>query len=92
MTTQKSLRLWPAAVIAVVQLLVMFGGPIVAPDAGLPIGMLGGVVGALAIVVWWVLFSRAAWLERVGAIVLMVAAVFAVRAVATRRWSGRGRA
>jgi hypothetical protein len=49
MTTQKPLRLWPALVIAVVQLLVMFVAPVVAPDAG-PIGMLGGVVGALAIV------------------------------------------
>jgi len=45
MTTQKPLRLWPAVVIAIVELLVMFGAPVVAPDAG-PIGMLGGVVGA----------------------------------------------
>ncbi len=82
MTTQKPLRLWPAMVIAIVQLLVMFGGPIVAADAGLPVGMLGGVVGALAIVVWWVLFSRARWSERIGAIVLMVVAVWAARAVA----------
>src|SRR6266850_5539050 len=90
MTTQKPLRLWPAVVIAIVQLLVMFGGPIVAPDAGLPIGMLGGVVGALAIVVWWVLFSRARWFERVGAIVLMVVAVWAVRAVAHESIVGAG--
>ena len=75
MTTQKPLRLWPAVVIAIVQLLVMFGGPIVAPDAGLPVGMLGGVVGALVIVVWWLLFSRALWSERVGAIIVMIVTV-----------------
>ena len=73
-TSQKPLRLWPAVVIAIVQLLVMFGAPLVAPDAG-PIGMLGGVVGALAIAVWWLFFSRAPWFERVGAIVLMIVAV-----------------
>jgi len=89
MTTQKPLRLWPAVVIAIVQLLVMFGAPVVAPDAG-PIGMLGGVVGALAIVVWWVFFSRAPWFERVGAIVLMVVAVWVARTVAHESIVGAG--
>jgi outer membrane protein assembly factor BamB len=86
---RKPLRLWPAVVIAIVLLLVMFGAPVVAPDAG-PIGMLGGVAGALLIVVWWLFFSRARWFERVGAIVLMVAAVFAVRAVAHESMVGAG--
>jgi len=76
-------------VIAVVQLLVMFGAPVVAPDAG-PIGMLGGVVGALTIVVWWVFFSRAPWSERVGAIVLMIVAVWAARTVAHESIVGAG--
>src|ERR687892_1550064 len=89
MTTQKPLRLWPAVVIAIVQLLVMIGAPVVAPDAG-PIGMLGGVVGALAIAVWWVFFSRALWSERVGAIVLMVVAVWAARTVAHESIVGAG--
>ncbi len=89
MTTQKPLRLWPAVVIAIVQLLVMFGAPVIAPDAG-PIGMLGGVVGALLVALWWLFFSRALWSERVGAIVLMVAAVFATRAVAHASMVGAG--
>src|SRR6266508_848852 len=79
---RKPLRLWPAVAIAIVQLLVMVGAPVVAPDNGLLIGMLGGVGGGLAIVLWWVLLSRARWFERVGAIVLMIAAVWATRAVA----------
>jgi len=77
-------------VIAIVQVLVMFGVPLVAPDSGALIGMLGGVVGALAILVWWLLFSRAPWLERVGAIILMVAAVFATRAGAHASMVGAG--
>ena len=87
--SQKPLRLWPAVVIAIVQLLVMFGAPVVAPDAG-PIGMLGGVVGALAIALWWLFFSRAPWSERVGAIVLMPVAVWAARAVAHASIVGAG--
>jgi outer membrane protein assembly factor BamB len=88
-TPRKPLRLWPAVVIAIVQLLIMFGAPVVAPDAG-PIGMLAGVVGALAIVVWWLLFSRAPWLERVGAIVLMAVAVLATRMIVHESMSGAG--
>ena len=89
MTTQKPLRLWPAVAIAIVQLLVMFGAPVIAPDAG-PIGMFGGVAGALAIAVWWVLFSRAPWVERVGAIVLMIAAVLATKTIVHPSIAGAG--
>src|SRR5215211_6405105 len=88
-SSRRPLRLWPAVAIAIVQLLLMFGAPVVAPDAG-PIGMLGGVVAALLIALWWLLFSRAPWLERAGAIVLMVAAVFAARAVAHPSMVGAG--
>jgi hypothetical protein len=77
-------------VIAIIQLAVMFGGPIIAPDAPLPVGMLGGVAGALAILIWWLLFSRAPWVERIGAIVLMIGAVFATRAVAHESIVGAG--
>jgi outer membrane protein assembly factor BamB len=48
----------------------------VAPDAA-PLGMIGGVVCGLAVVVWWLFFSRAPWSERVGAIVLIIGALFA---------------
>ena len=57
-----------------VQWLVTFGLPIIVPEqAGA--AMLAGVVGALAVVIWWLFFSRAPWLERLGAIVLMIVAV-----------------
>src|SRR5438034_5472935 len=89
-TLRKPIRLWPAIVIGIVQLLVMLVAPIVAPDAG-PIGLLGGVAGALAMLVWWLLFSRAPWLERVGAIVLMIVAVLATRTLVHASIAGAGR-
>jgi outer membrane protein assembly factor BamB len=77
-TFRKPLRLLPGVVIVIVQWLLWFVVPVVAPDAAL-VGMLGGVVGGLAIVVWWLFFSRALWSERVGAILLMIVAVVATK-------------
>src|ERR1039457_6396055 len=73
-TPEKPLRLWPGVVAVVLLGLVRFFVPIVVPDA-LPFGVLGGLVGALVVVVWWGFFSRALRLERSGAIVLMIVAV-----------------
>ena len=75
-TPLKPLRLWPGVVAAVLLLLVRFVVPIVVPGT-MMFGVLGGLVGALAVGVWWLFFSRAPWVERVGAIVLMIAAAFA---------------
>jgi outer membrane protein assembly factor BamB len=71
---QKQLRLWPGVVLALLFLPLRFVLPFVVPD-GDTIGTIGGVITALAIVVWWLFFSRAAWSERIGAIVAMAAAV-----------------
>ncbi len=89
-SSRKPLRLRPAVVIAIVQLLVMFGVPIVAPNAQMPVGVLGGVAGALAIALWWIFFSRAPWSERVGAIILMIVTVLAIRSVAHESIAGAG--
>src|SRR5947208_2561215 len=89
MSSSKPLRLWPAVVIAVIQLIVMIGAP-VGFDDGVLIALLGGVTAAVVIALWWVFFSRAPWLERVGALVLMIAAVFAARAVAHQSIVGAG--
>ncbi|MEO8680586.1 MAG: PQQ-binding-like beta-propeller repeat protein [Vicinamibacterales bacterium] len=87
---RKSLRLWPAVVIALVQLLVMFVAPLVLSDDGATIGVLGGVAGALTVFLWWLIFSRAPWFERLGAIVLMIIAVVAARSVAHESIVGAG--
>jgi len=73
---QRPLRLWPGVVAAVLLLLVRFILPIVASGT-MMFGVLGGLVGGLAIVVWWLFFSRAPWAERVSGIVLMIVALFA---------------
>jgi hypothetical protein len=75
-TPRKPLRLWPGVLAVVLQWLVMFGLPIAVPEQG-GTAVIGGVVGWLAVVLWWLFFSRAAWSERLGAIVLMVVAVAA---------------
>jgi outer membrane protein assembly factor BamB len=72
----RPLRLWPGVAIVLLQWLIRFGLPAVAPDIG-AFAVLAGPVGLLAVVVWWVFFSRAPWFERVGAVVLMAAAMAA---------------
>jgi len=79
-TPRKPLRLWPGVVAVVLQWLVRFLVPVVVPEAGI-FAVLGGLVGGLAVVVWWVFFSRAAWIERLGAIGLMIVALFATSRV-----------
>lgn len=75
-TSPKPLRLWPGVAAAVLLCLVRFVIPITLPDANL-FGLIGAFVSALAITVWWLFFSRAPWSERLGALVLMAAALFA---------------
>ncbi len=69
--TRKPLRLWPGVAIAIVQCLAQFVAPLVNPE-WVVVGVLGGLLGTLAILLWWLLFSRARWMERVGALVLMI--------------------
>jgi hypothetical protein len=64
-------------VIVLLQWLSRFLLPLIVPEARIYC-VLGGVLGTLLLVVWWVFFSRAVWVDRLGAIVLPVAALFAV--------------
>ena len=75
---EKPLRLWPGIVIAAVVVCPPYVVPIFAPDAVIT-GVLGAVVGAAGIVIWWLFFSRAPWSERLGALLVIVAIVFAVK-------------
>jgi outer membrane protein assembly factor BamB len=68
------LRLRSAVVIAVLLVLVRYVMPAVAAET-MFFGVLGGLVGFLAVVVWWVFFSRAPWSERLGFPLLMFAAL-----------------
>lgn len=73
--SRKPLRLWPG-VLAAVLLLATFGLPIIVDGAG-GTAILGGLAGALVVMLWWLFFSRAPWSERIAAIVLMVVGVAA---------------
>jgi outer membrane protein assembly factor BamB len=64
--------------------LLRFVAPLVVPDDlllnDMPvviIAILGAVISSLAIAVWWILFSRAPWLDRFGAIILMILGIIA---------------
>jgi len=74
---QKPLRLWPGVVAAALLIVLRFVA-FVAPEAQL-VALLGGLACALAIVVWWVFFSRAPWFDRLGVIVVMAVAIVAIR-------------
>jgi outer membrane protein assembly factor BamB len=75
-SSRKPLRLWPGVVAAILLLLARFALPVIVPEAG-PFGILGGLLFGLAIVVWWAFFSRAPGVERWGAVLLMIAGLFA---------------
>ncbi|MGA2739957.1 MAG: PQQ-binding-like beta-propeller repeat protein [Bryobacteraceae bacterium] len=79
-SVRKPLRLWPGVVIVILQLLLRYAVPAVAPDA-MVIGVLAGPVAGLAIILWWVFFSRAAWSERLGAVGLMIVAMWATKRI-----------
>jgi len=70
---RRPLRLWPGLVAGLV-LCARFLIPFVLPGAA-SVAVIGGLVGALAVLLWWLFFSRAPWSERLGAIALMVAAL-----------------
>jgi outer membrane protein assembly factor BamB len=48
---------------------------------GFVMGLMSGVLGGLLILLWWLFASRAPWLERLGALALMVGGVLATRLV-----------
>ena len=85
LTSPRPLRLWPAVVVAVLLLLVRFVLPVVAPEAqffGMGaqfVAILGGLAASLAIVLWWLFFSRAPWSERLAVVLLMIVAVVAMQ-------------
>lgn len=79
-TTPQPLRLWPGVLLAVLIVLGRFVLPIVVPGA-LFYGVLGGVLGGLAIVLWWAFWSRAPRTERWGAVVFLIVAMVATSRV-----------
>jgi len=76
--SRKPLRLWPGVTLALLLLLVRVAGPplvrVVAPDYEAEaniLAMLGSVLLSLFIALWWLLFSRAPWVERIALLALV---------------------
>lgn len=79
---RKPLRTWPLIVIVALFAAIALFARVLFPDAGLTpslLFMLGGVISALLITVWWVFFSRARWSERLGALALIAIGVVLTR-------------
>ena len=79
-TPLRSLRLWPGVIALTLQWLAWFAFPAVFPAIAI-YGLLFGACAALVIVLWWLFFSRAPWLDRVGAILMMPVALVAIRPI-----------
>ena len=68
------LRLWPGVLIVALQWLARFVVPVLVP-AALPYGLLAGLAGGVAVIVWWVFFSRARWRDRLGLLAVIAAGI-----------------
>jgi outer membrane protein assembly factor BamB len=82
--------------LAVSAVLARFALPLALPDTPIfgmesgIVGLLGSVLGTLGIILWWLCFSRAPWSDRIGALVVMAAALVATKAVAHPSITGAG--
>ena len=74
----RPLRLWPGAVLVTLQWVLWIIAPRVVPEQG-GIGLLGGMVAGVLVLLWWLFFSRAPWVERLGTLVVAVAGVLAAK-------------
>jgi outer membrane protein assembly factor BamB len=87
MTLTRPLRLWPGVILAIMLVVARYLVPAIAPDAEVAemplavLAILAGVLCGVAIVIWWLFFSRAPWPERLAAVVLMILGVFVTRLV-----------
>ena len=73
-SSREPLRLWPGMAAAILLALARYALPLVVPGTG-TIGVLGELAGSVAILVWWLFFSRARWIARAGALALMIVAM-----------------
>ena len=75
-TDRKPLRLWPGVIFAA---LIAVSYVMVVTRVFALYGMFGALGAGLLLLIWWLVFSRARWYERIGAIVVIAAATFAQR-------------
>jgi outer membrane protein assembly factor BamB len=80
-SARKPWRLWPGALIAILQVVLFTIVPSLAPDVEVRetplafIAMMAGIGGVLPFLIWWLFFSRAPWLDRIAVVVTAVGAL-----------------
>ena len=84
---RKPLRLWPGVTIAVISVLFRLVVPFVDPEMSI-YGVFVGLIGAALVLLWWLFFSRAPWVERIAAVVATAVAYFAIRPLVDPSISG----
>ena len=73
---QKPVNLLPGLIIVIIQWLLRFVIPMLFNgDIITQIAVITGLLGGVALVIWWVFFSRVKWFERLEAVVLILAAL-----------------
>jgi outer membrane protein assembly factor BamB len=77
---RKPLRVWPGVIAVVLQWLGWFVVPAIFPQAVF-VPLFAGLIGGLTILIWWLFFSRAPWIERIGALVLIVLALIGTKRI-----------
>ncbi|HKU72851.1 MAG TPA: PQQ-binding-like beta-propeller repeat protein [Pyrinomonadaceae bacterium] len=88
-TPRKPIRVWPGVIAVTLQWLGWFVVPVIFPQVPI-VGLLSGVIGGLVILVWWLLFSRAPWIERIAALVLIVLALIGTKRLVHESIAGGG--
>jgi outer membrane protein assembly factor BamB len=73
-------RLWPGVAAALLQWVFSLGAPAIDPEWTI-VGLLGVVAFGAVVFAWWVAFSRASWVERLGTLVLIAVAFAAITLV-----------
>jgi outer membrane protein assembly factor BamB len=76
LSATRPLRLWPGVIAGALLVIVRFVVPRLMTDGGM-VAVFGAILCAALILLWWLFFSRAPWIERIGAIVVGAAALFA---------------
>ncbi|MEI7903882.1 MAG: PQQ-binding-like beta-propeller repeat protein [Candidatus Firestonebacteria bacterium] len=70
---KKTLRILPGVVIVVIQWFMWLILPLIAPvDEVTMASVAGGVLGGIAVALWWLFWSKAQIIDRVGAILLSI--------------------
>lgn len=88
-SSRRPFRLWPAVLIVALQWLLRLALPAIDP-ALVPQAMIAGALGWVLVVLWWLFFSRAPWIDRLLGLVLMIGGLFVTSQLLHESVAGAG--